>query len=203
MFQEVLAHKYIDQMEEVKRRTDFILTMTKTGRQQGFPLIGMTECVYLQLRKILELIALASLAANREAFAKTDRTIGKLWHGAAILDAVARVNPNGYPHPIIEEPSDEPGVKNNLVDRTDGFLSKERFIELYGRCGSILHASNPFGRKLNYKKVWDEHRKWNEEIIGLLQCHKIQIAGEDDFWLVHMNEAKDNRVHLYQFVRLR
>ena len=200
--QEVLQHEYINQMEYIKRRMEFMATIATTAHMQGFPLIVTTECIYLQLRQILELIAMGSLVANRDAIDKTKRALGKLWRRRDILGVVERINPHGYPQPIFEVPSAVRGVKNDLIDKTDGFLSKERFRELYGKCGAILHAGNPFGKTRDHQKAWDDWTKWRDEIIGLLNCHKIRMVDDEDLWLVHMQNAIDGRVCLYRFERL-
>jgi hypothetical protein len=42
-----------------------------------------------------------------------------------------------------------------------------------------------------------------EKIRLLLNCHQIQLLGEHDFfYLVHMKEARDDRVHYYKFARV-
>lgn len=199
---EVPQHEYINQMEYIKRRMASIDTIATTAHIPGFPVIVAAECIYLQLRQILELIAMGSLVANRDATDRATRTLAKMWRGPDILRVVDEINPDGYPHPIIEVPSTVPGVKNNLVDKVDGFLSRDRFRELYGKCGNMLHARNPFGRTRDYQAAWDEWTQWRDEIMGLLDRHRIRMVNDEYLWVVHMRSATDGKVHLYQFESL-
>ena len=200
--QEILQHEYINQMEYIKRRIEFMDTIATTAHMHGFPLIVTTECIYLQLRQILELIAMGSLAANRDAIDKARRTLGKMWRLKDVLGAVEKINPHGYPHPITEVPSTVPEVKNDFIDKVDGFLSRDRFRELYGKCGDILHARNPFGGTRDYQAAWDEWTHWRDQIIGLLNYHKVKMVDDEGLWVVHMQNAIDGKVHLYRFERL-
>ena len=64
-----LMQKYIACMEEIKKRTEVVTWFVR--REIGARYIGTTaESVALQMRKILELIALSSLVANHEEYSK-------------------------------------------------------------------------------------------------------------------------------------
>jgi len=198
---EVMENEYLDQMEEIKQRVAAIKKLSEISRGQ-LGLNVITECIYLQFRKILELIAMSSLVANKQALQEMERSIkklGKKWNGEEILKIVERINPDFYPVPVIETPSQEPMFKMNLVDKTDGFLSREDFSRLYNLCGDILHADNPLGKKTDYKALLIEGPRWEGKILELLGPHKITLVGQDGFYLVHMKEKRDGRVHMYEF----
>ncbi len=55
--------KYCELMEEVKRRTDVVKHFL-AGPQHALYRATAIECMCLQIRKILELVALGSLVAN-------------------------------------------------------------------------------------------------------------------------------------------
>lgn len=102
---ENMERKYIAQMDEIKRRVESIEKIVEVSAGQLF-LPVVTESIYLQFRKILELIAMSSLVANREAMEEMGRSLGKLgsrWNGHEILRLVEAINPDFYPAPIIEK----------------------------------------------------------------------------------------------------
>lgn len=200
----VMQREYADQMEEIKRRTASIKKISEIALGQ-LHLPVVTECVYLQFRKILELIAMSSLVANRQAMEKINRSrkkLGNQWNGDAILKLVEGINPDFYPVPVIERPSRYPAAKMELVEKTDGFLGRGEFSRLYNLCGGLMHADNPLGRKTDYRALWEEGPVWESKILELLGCHKIRMVGQDGFYLVHMREERDGRVHMYEFDRL-
>jgi len=201
---EVMLGEYAAQMEEIKRRTASIKKLAEIAYGQ-LPVAIVTECVYLQFRKILELIAMSSLVANRQAMEEMNRSrkkLGNQWNGDAILKLVEGINRDFYPVPIIERPSRHPPAKADLVEKTDGFLSRGEFSRLYNLCGGLMHADNPLGKRTDYRALWEEGPAWESRVMELLGCHKIRLVGQDGFCLVHMHEERDGRVHMYEFRRL-
>ena len=200
---EVMQREYAAQMEEIKRRTAAIKKLSEiaVGR---LPVAVVAECIYLQFRKILELIAMASLVANGDAMAQMNRSrkkLGNQWNGDTILKLVEGINPDFYPVPMIERPSAHPGAKAQLVEKTEGFLTRSEFSRLYNLCGGLMHADNPLGRKTDYGTLWSEGPGWEGRIRELLGCHQIRLVGQDGFYLVHMREERDGQVHMYEFAR--
>ena len=68
--------KYTDCMEEIKRRTE-VVNCFLTRKCHAMYVQTTAESVSLQIRKILELIVLASLAANRSEYAKLQKELSK------------------------------------------------------------------------------------------------------------------------------
>jgi hypothetical protein len=151
---------------------------------------------------ILELIALASLAANKPLFEENRKKFHKHWNPSDILRDIEALNSGYYPKPIREVSSQRKGVVNDLVPMEGGFLTKSELVSIHGRTGNILHARNPFGKELSYEEYETQIPVVMEKIRLLLNCHQIQLLGEQDFfYLVHMKEAGDERVHYYKFER--
>src|ERR1700731_738919 len=65
----------------------------------GFEAIDK-ELVFLQLRKILELLAFASLTANREKYAAAHKKFATFWRAKDMLQDLEKVNPDFYPRPV-------------------------------------------------------------------------------------------------------
>jgi len=72
------------------------------------------EFAYLQVRKALELIALATLVSNRSAYSAAYKNFEKARDARLIFRDLERVNPHFYPKPAVENPNPEPGVNWHL-----------------------------------------------------------------------------------------
>lgn len=193
---------YATVMEEIKRRTSVIYSFLR-GTSSAMYRATQIESIYLQIRMILELIALASLAANKPLFEENRRKFHKHWNPSDILRDIEALNPGYYPKPIREAPSSKPGVVNDLVAITTGYLTKDDLITFHGKTGNILHARNPFREELDYAEYEKQVPEVMDKIRTLLNSHQIQLQDEQDFfYLVHMKEERDDRVHYYKFQRV-
>ena len=189
---------YCRLMEEVKRRTSVIQGCL--GGQINILYQATTiECAALQLRKILELIALASLVAHKDEYARQYPKFASNWHAERILRDIEKINKDFYPRPITEVLSVRPGIKTDLVDLEDGFLTKKDFISAYNSLGDILHARNPFTTPSDYGHFNNIVSDTIGKIIKLLNKHQIRLYKSPNFLLVHMKEKNDDRVHAYIF----
>ena len=190
---------YALQMREVKRRMEVIDYFLFAG---GHALYKPTtiESTCLQIRQVLELVAFASLCANKKAYSEAHADFANHWNAELLLRDLARLNPDFYPVPKIEHPSDDRKVKNHLDDLTEGFLTRDEFVTVYKKCGAMMHAKNPFGSKTGHHFFEKALPSWREKIVQLLNNHSIKVLGHPGFWLIHMHEAGDDEVHFYEFV---
>jgi hypothetical protein len=157
------------------------------------------ETVCLQIRKILELVAFGSLVANKEAYTATYAKVSRAWNAGEILAELSKVNPNFYPVPVIEVPSEIPGVQSQHKKRVGDYLDEEEFKEVYGRCGALAHAANPYGKGIDYEYYARSLPIWQTRIMNLLNAHDIHLLGDPGMYVVHMSEQGDDRVKLYRF----
>ena len=93
-----LSEKYLGCMREIKYRTDVIQRFLRQEWSAGY-LASTAECIALQFRKTLELIALASLVANREEYAKQRANFSTDWNAKMIINTLDNVNPRFTPCP--------------------------------------------------------------------------------------------------------
>lgn len=189
---------YCDVMEEIKKRVAVVNGFLRGGCYTLY-MATTLECMCLQVRKILELIALGSLVVNKNEFSTQHKNFHELWNGGEILKKIEKINPDFYPKPIKENPSSNPKVKSVLEDVKDGYLTKDEFIEVYRRCGKIAHADNPFGSKTDYAYYEKQISEWLKKIMKLLNTHKIRLANDENMYLIHMKEERDDKVHGYTF----
>ena len=88
--------QYADCMEEIKKRTTVVNGFLI--REYHAKYVQTTaESICLQIRKILELIALGSLVANRPEYQKYRKNFRRDWNAKRILETLERANPNLYP----------------------------------------------------------------------------------------------------------
>lgn len=192
------AEKYCGLMEELKFRME-VVDYFISGRGHAVYQPATIESACLQLRKILELVAFGSLVANVEAYNSVYSKVSKKWHAAEILEELERVNPEFYPSPVVEVPSTIPGVLLRHEKRGPGYLTKEDFPEVYGRCGVIAHAANPFGKGIDYGYYFKMIPLWRNQVLHLLNCHELHLLDKPGMYVIHMKEDRDNRVHYYKF----
>ncbi len=186
---------YCSLMEDVKARLQLIRRFTA-----GEVLVGSNqftyECVSVQIRKVLESIAFASLCANKEKYSEVHTDFAKHWRAKVLLQALDRVHPDFYPIPMKHSYTRPDGTKH--LDRIDdGFLTRDNFVFLYNKCSEAIHTRNPFSQaepKIDFVHSIDE---WVSKISVLLQLHLMRLAGIAEVWLVSMHEPSDGRVHGY------
>jgi len=87
---------YAGLMGEIKVRVDWVRS-TIAQPPQDVPGRIVVECCYLQLRLILEVIALGCLAAHGDIATKD---IQKLWVADKIMNDLERLNPNFFPSAV-------------------------------------------------------------------------------------------------------
>lgn len=183
--------KYRVLLIEIKHRTVVVNAfISQTTHAVYLPTTVESAC--LQIRKILELIAFGSLVANLEEFSKQHENFSKYWNASLMLKDMERINPYFYPKPIIQKPSNKVGIRMAWDNRVDDYLTKEKFVKVYEKCGAILHSDNPFGSKIDYEFYKSFLPIWLTEIVNLLDAHTIQLLGDKNLYLFQMGSKGHN-----------
>ena len=190
--------KYCGLMEEVKLRLA-VVDYFSSGQGHALYQPPTIESACLQFRKILELIAFGSLVANAEAYTAVYSKVSKGWHAAELLKELERAHPQFYPVPVIEVPSDVPGTILQHKKREDDYLTKDDFSEIYGRCGVMAHAANPYGKGIDYAYYQKMVPAWRTQVVNLLNNHELHLLNRPGMYVIHMKEVRDDRVHWYKF----
>lgn len=184
-------------MQEIKRRfevIDFFLQL----KGNALYVQATVESICLQFRKVLELIAFASLIANKKAYAAVYEDFSKHNKADLLLKDLRRVNPNFYPVPIQPQSKIIDGISvSELV--IEPYLTPENFVHVFKKCSALLHTPNPFGGRVGvpyYQKAFPE---WRMKIARLLNTHEVHFADDKDIWVINMQEDGDNHVHYYIF----
>jgi hypothetical protein len=171
-------------MEEVRDRINLVQTVgahrITTGRD-----VFDVEIVFLQMRKSLELIAFASLTANKDQYAAAHAKFSEHWRAKGVLQELEKVNPAFYPVPI-EMPQLQDGVKH-CAPIMDGFLTKEDFELLYDKTSDIIHVGNPFSPRPPKLHIKYSVKQWVSRIQRLLALHVTHLV-DGTAWVVQVPE---------------
>jgi hypothetical protein len=188
---------YCDLMEEIKRRTDVVFAVIQ-GRI-GVPHIVGVELVYLQLRMICELIALACLTAHGDVPEAKSKRLTKEYNADQIIKALERLHPAFYPMPG-RQVRDQAGKVVEIAAVDEPHLTKRDLRRLYGECGDFLHRGNieqfMKGRSL---PEFSHLEAWVKKITSLLNHHQIQLIDmKRQLWVI-IQASSDGRVHAFEF----
>jgi hypothetical protein len=196
--------KYAEVMKEIKLRMEVIDSFLSGERETRY-FATTIETVGLQFRKIFELIAFASLAVNRVEYSKAYADFEKHWEAAKLIKNLRRINPDFYPQPVIEvpAPAGKPEGAHALQKRQQDYLTQQDLIEAHGKCGSLMHGSNPFGNEIDYLFFRSSFPTWRNKIINLLNGHEVRLLGDTGMWVIHMKEQGHDEVRWYRFTRVK
>ncbi len=199
-----LCQKYMNCMEEIKKRVEVVRTVLL--RRLNVMYVATTaETVALQLRKILELIALASLVANSEEYDRIKSNIAKEWNAKRILKVLREINPNFYPQPSEQVFKGKTTEGQSIYDTPlieSGFLTQEDFVALYDKCSRLMHADNPFSEDQQgdlVKFLNAEAPRYLRQITTLLNHHHVHPVDDDRMFITVMQDGKDGNVKMFEF----
>ena len=183
--------KYAEAMGEINVRINSIKSLyDHVGILPNVPEPIIVESAALQIRKVLELVAFASLVTHEQIYSETFKNIDKKWHAIDIIRNMEKINPNFYPVSLFYEETSQ-----TLIERTNNYLTKNKFKEVYGRCGNILHRLNPLKGLVGdnyYQGHADFIYESSESIRNLLEIHAIQLINDDIVWVIYMNSNADS-----------
>ena len=158
-------------------------------RSEGTLSVPNCELACLQLRKMYELIAFASLSANRVRYSRIRQSYEKDWDIARITKLIENVNPRFLPVPITEEETGDPSVRFNIVEKVSPRLDRKELVRRHGILADMLHAQNPYRVFPDYKKWFERAVLWRNELVSLLSLHQVVV--DDRTWYRVAMHTKD------------
>lgn len=184
---------YVARMEDVAWRLRLVAELLDT-EATGTELQALVEGAAVQMRMILEEVALASLSANADLYRRAYADIAKMWDARKILSRVEEVNPRFYPTPNVATLSDKPGIKIELDGAVTGYLTRSEFPKAYGRLGALCHAPNPFAPPREYARARVEVLEIRSKVETLLAWHVVRLVGDDRLHLVRMKDPSGHPI---------
>jgi hypothetical protein len=95
-----LKTKYLACMLEIKERTDVCAHLIEDGHTFLSENL-QCEFVALQLRRVLELIAISSFVANKRLFEKQEKKIGAHVNFRSTINGLEKLYPSFFPKPYV------------------------------------------------------------------------------------------------------
>ncbi len=184
---------YLGVMRDIKHRV-LVVQAFLDGTASAIYVPTQVESMVLQIRMIMELIALGSLAANKEVFEAHSVKFTRHWEPSKILRDVGQLNPRFYPRPFRTAPMGLDGVIDHIP--VEGFLTKDELVQIHGRCGDLLHAKNPFGKGADYAWFRSMVPLWLEKVVKLLNNHEIYLLGDETMYVIQMSVEGSDDVHM-------
>jgi hypothetical protein len=150
----------------------------------------------LHFRKLLELIAFASLVANKDVYSKIHADFFHHWSAKKLLANLERIHPAFYPRPVrpVRTQDNSAWV---LRDRKRGFLDKNAFVQLYDICSMHMHVQNPFKRPTNPRGLSLSLNRWLDRIRSLVKVHLVEFADRGGIWLTDLGKPSNPDVQVY------
>ncbi|WP_350015698.1 hypothetical protein ABNK63_11560 [Rhodanobacter sp. IGA1.0] len=185
--QEIYLSKINETLARLEACAAFLGTYTSTGS------ISLLEAAALQARKAFETVAYAAIAPNKARYkafrAQTERPSDyrKDYNARAILQHLAKINPDFYPTPLLPPTQQAPGHWHFDL-KVDGYLTKTRFESFYDRLGKFLHADNPWGSDKGFANLAADLPSTVSQLRGLLALHKtiVRVPNFSGVWVIEV-----------------
>jgi hypothetical protein len=174
---------YCNCMIEIRRRLSLVQAVLDASITTGHNDFDI-EMVFVQLRKTLEVIAFASLTANKKEYSAAYDQFASHWNAQRMLRDLAKINPQFFPV-ALEPPQLMPNGVKHFPRPLDGFLTEDEFVSLYDKCAKILHARNPFSAESPTIQIGYSVMQWLSRIQKLLRLHFINLVN-GDVWVVQI-----------------
>jgi len=185
---ETAMRLYLSIMEEVKVRALSINTATKQPNE--LPIFLIREYCFLQLRILCELIALGCLVAHGDLEEIKTKKLQKAYQPDEIIKRLTNLHPDFYPIPVKMIIGDN---SIHLDEINNGYLTKERLITLYGKCGDLLHKGNLkkiIEQSVPDKRDFQDINEWGQKILNLLSVHRVSRVGGNIHFLTLLENSE-------------
>ena len=185
-----LQIRYLRNMQIIKWRMKAIKDIRMNKCHTTYSATNVEFCA-LQIRKILELIALSSLISDLDVYREQLNGIEKKWNARLILQDIGRIHPDFYPVPIDIDPDN----KYRWLDKKNPYLTKEQFVSIFKKCGKVLHEDSVFrddkDMDSTIKQTDEQIDNWMALIMNLLNTHIVRLFNKKDLFYITMGGEND------------
>jgi len=144
---------YVQQMLETKRRFRAIDRILGAKKPLTLDMEVDNESVFLQIRKIVELITFSAIIADEQRYQRSRQLDSVLnpkdkgdytldWKASDILVRLSKISPYFLPRPLGKMTVQSDNVKN--FDEPTAKSSHDRLIEIYKTANGFAHIPNPY-----------------------------------------------------------
>ena len=155
------------------------------------------EFMTLQIRKIIEHIAMGNLIANKELYEQYSAKFSANWNAKYIFRDLERLNAKFYPEPVKTDYLKEVPEWKSIDEE---YLTKDDAIKIYDKCGGLMHTSNPYGSQIDVNYYEAQMSIWYRKIMNLLNQHLIHMVDGKNIYCITMNG--DGNPQGYPFQRV-
>lgn len=184
-----LQNLYLRNMAKIKWRVQAIQDILNNTKSTTYKITNTEFCV-LQIRKILELIALSALVSDADVYRNALGKIENMWNARCIIRDIERIHPGFYPEPIEVVYNKNEEAVDEWVQVQRPFLDKEQFVNIYNRCGKYLHEPSPFKTEeeiaASYASIEQAIPNWISLIVALLSTHVVHLYNQSDLFFITM-----------------
>lgn len=176
-----LLQYYANIMTEIKNRSDVIYLIYNKKITTKYIVTDVEFCA-LQLRKILELMLLSTLIANKKEYEKQSKDFNGNWQVKEKIKEIKKINPDFFPIAmlVIQSHTPSPNKKLTRVPISNDELFKESdFNKAYAFTNNYLHVQNPFGKSKIEDSPKDFYKKligYLKKILNLLSVHRVTLC---------------------------
>jgi hypothetical protein len=145
------------------------------------------EFCYLQVRKCVEYVALALLAAHRANDYECEK-LENAYKADAIFNDLGKLNPHGFPKAIQIELNKQGPGHHHIAQRPT--LSKRRMKRIYESCAVHLHAGTLSNIVNQSVPPYDLPRvvAWRDELMSMLDQHQVILPHVGLVMVVRLRE---------------
>ncbi len=182
--------KYTRVMQTIKGRKEHIDWIMDNAESMGKVSTFMIESICLQLRMMIEDIAVACVIANAEEMPELARGLRGEYRPTLILKGLERINPQCYPTPIVENVEGPQGHFRDTHNRPEGdWLTRAEAVVEYGRLSNVIHRNLKAynGKQVGYPELYQQCGYLEYKIRNLLSQHHITVLNEDTMYRVLMS----------------
>jgi hypothetical protein len=181
--------EYLNQMSYLALRINAIHLVLTGKYTTPYPFTNI-EFTVLQIRKIIEHIAMGNLIANKELYSKYNSRFAHDWNARSIFTDIERINPKYYPEPIKIDKSNE---HDEFLPFTEIYMTKDDAISIYQKCGALMHVANPYGSQIDIEYYEDKVKEWYKNIINLTNRHIIHMVDGERMFFIVMKSERDGK----------
>lgn len=204
--------KYIRVMETIKGRHEHIGWIIENARPTRRISRFTVESICLQLRMIIEDIAVACVVANANEMPGLARSLRGEYRPSRILRELEKINPLCYPIPMVENPEGRRGLYMDTHERPEGdWLTRDEIAEEYGRLSNAIHRNlKAYDGDSDDADLCERCVNLGQKIANLLSHHHITVLREDVMYRVLMSargirddgKLVQGEVQVVQFVQV-
>ncbi|WP_227242371.1 hypothetical protein [Paraburkholderia caribensis] len=182
-------------MEEIKVRGESV--HAAVDGEFSMPPTLVREFCFLQIRMIIELIALGCLVVHGDIPATQSAKLMSAYSANEIIKALEKLHADFYPQPIkrTTTPRYDGRRQHHMEAVTDPHLDKGQLLKVYALCGDSLHRGNMKKLMKEGKEIpsdLSEVVSIMEKLKILLNEHVISLLDPNVKFVCQMANADDN-----------